>query len=336
MREHHGIVAVPYWRGPVHGSRSVQIRDGRFTVGLMTAANLRALMRLAKGAVWREPRRLTSLLILLRVLFLMIYLEGIGPEWNALPSVGYLVVRSAELTERIGAQLSAVSADLVEIMPGGVAGDAEQVLADVASIDARPWPLARGPILRFAGAQTAIDVNAATYRLDELLTIPGTGGGGLANARGPHFEQFVQEMIDRTAWAPKPPLRQLWQRELRLNGEDITDVDALAVSGSTVLLVSCKSVPYSLEYDRGDYNTVRNVRTLVEDADVAWGKRVEMLRKEKRGDNYDFSGYELLGVVCTPFVVFVKRPQARVIIQRANRFLRATCSVGELIDFLAG
>jgi hypothetical protein len=257
-------------------------------------------------------------------------MEGFGPEWNALPSVGFLVIPSADLFESIQARLSTVSADLLEIMPGSAASDAGQVLADVAAIEARPWPLARGPILRVAGAQTAIDVNAATYRIDELMTIPGTGGGALVNARGSHFEQHVQEMIDLTAWAPKSPFRELCRRTLGLNGSPITDVDALAVNGSTVILVSCKSIPYTHEYDGGDYRTVRNVHTRIEQADVEWQQRVDRVRQEKSGDNYDFEGYEVYGVVCTPFVVFTHRPQPRVIIQRMDRFLRATCSVAEL------
>jgi hypothetical protein len=257
-------------------------------------------------------------------------MEGFGPEWNALPSVGFLVIPSADLFESIQARLSTVSADLLEIMPGSAASDAGQVLADVAAIEARPWPLARGPILRVAGAQTAIDVNAATYRIDELMTIPGTGGGALVNARGSHFEQHVQEMIDLTAWAPKSPFRELCRRTLGLNGSPITDVDALAVNGSTVILVSCKSIPYTHEYDGGDYRTVRNVHTRIEQADVEWQQRVDRVRQEKSGDNYDFEGYEVYGVVCTPFVVFTHRPQPRVIIQHMDRFLRATCSVAEL------
>lgn len=208
------------------------------------------------------------------------------------------------------------------------------MLADVAAIRARPWPLARGPILRVAGAQTAIDINAATYRIDELMTIPGTGGGALVNVRGLQFEQHVQEMIDQTAWAPTSSLRELRGRTLRHNKRSITDVDALAVSGSTVLLVSCKSVPYTHDYDRGDYAAVRNVRTYIERADIEWQQRVERLRHEPNGDNYNFENYEIYGVVCTPFVVFVHRPQTRVIIQRTGRLLRATCGIGELIGFL--
>lgn len=335
VRELPEIVDVTYWRGPVSTVTGTQIRPGGFIAGLMTTANLRSLLASSKDVTtWQGLQRLTSLLILLRIAFLITFIDGFGSEWNALPAVGYLVLPSADLLEIIQARLSTVSADLLEIMPENVAHDAVQVLADVAAIEARPWPLARGPILRVAGDQTAIDVNAATYRIDDLMTIPGSGGGALANVRGIHFEQYVQEMIDQTVWAPAPLLRALRGRTLRYNGHRITDVDALAVSGPTVLLVSCKSVPYKYEYDRGDYATVRNVRTYIEEADMEWQRRVEKLRHERNGDNYNFEGYEIYGIVCTPFVIFVHRPQTRVIIQRTDRLLRATCGVSELVDFL--
>jgi hypothetical protein len=168
------------------------------------------------------------------------------------------------------------------------------------------------------------------------MTIPSSGGGALVNARGSHFEQYVQETIDHTSWVPKPPPRELCRRTLRLNGRPITDVDALAVSGSTILLVSCKSIPYTYEHDRGDYATVRNIRTHIEQADIEWQQRVDRLRRERSGDNYNFKGYEIYGVVCTPFAVFTHRPQTRIMMERADRFLRATCSVSELQVFLGG
>jgi hypothetical protein len=334
VRELPEISDVTYWRGPVSAFKSTQIRPGAFEAGLMTTANLRRLLSSSRGAATRPDfRRLTSLLILLRVAFLTTF-NGSGAEWSALPGVGYLVLSSSDLFEAIHAGLSALSADLLEIMPENVATDAGQVLADVAAIEARSWPLTRGPILRAAGDQTAIDVNAATYRIDDLMTISGSGGGALANVRGTHFEHFVQDMVDQTRWAPMAALRELRRRTLRHNGISITDVDALAASGPTLLLVSCKSVPYTYEYDRGDYAAVRNVRTYIERADIEWQQRVEKLRHAPRGDNYNFEGYEIYGVVCTPFVVFVHRPQTRVIIECTHRLLRATCSVSELVDFL--
>ena len=131
VRELPEIVPVTYWRSPVYAVKSTQIRAGRFIAGLMTTASLRRLLASSKDvAAWQESRRLTSLLILLRVLFVITFFDGFGSEWNALPSVGYLVVPSADLVEGIRDRLSTVSADLLEIMPESVANDAEQVLAD--------------------------------------------------------------------------------------------------------------------------------------------------------------------------------------------------------------
>jgi hypothetical protein len=67
---------------------------------------------------------------------------------------------------------------------------------------------------------------------------------------------------------------------------------------------------------------------------MKWQQQVDQLRSERRGDNYNFQGYELYGVVCTPFVVFTNREQTRIIVKREDRFLRATCGVNELADFL--
>lgn len=75
---------------------------------------------------------------------------------------------------------------------------------------------------------------------------------------------------------------------------------------------------YTAEYERGDYGTVRNA----------------ILRENASGDNYDFGGFQIYGIVCTPFVAFVHRQQTRVILTNSSRFLRAICSVDELIDFL--
>ena len=166
------------------------------------------------------------------------------------------------------------------------------------------------------------------------MTISSSGGGSLVNARALHFEHYVQKRIDQTSWAPGPPPRELWQRTLRINGRQIKDIDALAVSGSIVLLVSCKSIPYTPEYERGDYGAVRNVRTHIEQSDVEWQERVNSLRQEPVGDNYNLEGCEIYGVVCTPFAVFAHRQQTRVILGSANSILRAVCSESELENFL--
>jgi hypothetical protein len=326
---------VPFWRGPASKVKSGAIKRGRFIAGGMTTSNIRELLALSEGiSPWRDVR-LASLILLLRSLFLITFRDGWGTEWNPLPSVGYLVFPTATLVSSVQVHMHAASTDLLEIMPEIVPPKASEVLANVSAIEASAWPLARGPILRRAGAQTAIDIHAASYRLHEMLTVASSGGGSLANARATHFEHHVQRMIDQTSWSPKPPLRQLWRKTLRINGNAITDIDALAVCGSTVLLVSCKSIPYTPAYERGDYGTVRNVRTHIELSDAQWLEVISRLQQQPKGDNYDLEGYDLCGVVCTPFVVFVHQQQTRIIFSKEGNLLRAVCSVSELIDFLA-
>jgi hypothetical protein len=328
------IAPVPYWRGPARAVTQSDIRQGRYIAGAMTATDIRNLLQLsAITPTWNDPG-LASLLIFLRILFLVIFESGWGPEWNPLPSVGYLVIPSEGLTEIMQRLLPVVSVDLAQLLPGAVPENAQQVLADVANLEASSWPLIRGSIIRWAGDQVAIDVDAASDRLDRMLTIPNRLGGNFVNARATHFEHHVQEQIDRTPWVPELPLRALWSRTLRINRTDITDIDAMAVRGSTILFVSCKSILYTPEYDGGDYNSVRNVRTNLEEYDVEWQARISVLRNSPIGDNYDLTGYELYGVVCTPHVSFVHKQQARVVISCGERHLRATCTAYELRDFL--
>ncbi len=328
------VTPVPYWRGPARTVTRGDIRPGRYIVGGMTATDIRDIIQLSATVPnWADPG-LASLLIFLRILFLAIFHSGWGPEWNPLPSVGYLVIPPEGLTEIIQTFLPAVSADLAQLIPGPVPDNAEQVLADLVNLEIGSWPLIRGPIIRWAGDQIAVDIDAATDRLDRMLTIPNRIGGNLVNARAAHFEQYMQGQIDQTPWMPGPPLRALWSKTLRINGKDITDVDAIAARGSTVLLVSCKSILYTPEYDGGDYRPVRNIRTNLEEYDTEWQARIAALRKSPVGDNYDLTGYALYGVVCTPHVSFVHEPQARIVIFSGERYLRATCSAYELRNFL--
>lgn len=115
VRELPEIGDITYWRGPVSAVSGVQTRPGMFPSGVMTTANLRGLLASSEDVTaWQELRQLTSLLILLRIAFLVTFTYGSGSEWNALPAVGYLVLPSADLLENIQAHLSAVSTDLLE------------------------------------------------------------------------------------------------------------------------------------------------------------------------------------------------------------------------------
>jgi hypothetical protein len=326
---------IPYWCGPVAKPTRKGIFQGRFLPGAVTTSRISDILALTdiQPVQWPDDRAV-ALVLFLRSLLVITYQVGWGPEWNPLPSVGYLVFPTGSLPELVDDLIPSTTADMSALIPDGDAFTGSEIVQKILDIPSCAWPLIRGPILRPVGGQTAIDIQAATYRLEQLFTIPGAGGGDLANARAFHFEDYVQESIDETEWRPPPKFRRLKRQTLRTAGRALTDIDAVAVHGSFLLLVSCKSVEYSDAYERGDYSVIRNARTMLEAADRDWSALLEYLRLNPRGDNFDVTGYSLVGVVCTPFVLFVHEPQTRPVLSIQGRELRAVCSIAELSGIL--
>jgi hypothetical protein len=130
-------------------------------------------------------------------------------------------------------------------------------------------------------------------------------------------------------------IRQLRGKALKISNESVTDVDAIAVSGTTILLISCKSIPHTPELDAGIYDRVRNVRTHLEKSDKEWLERLATFRSSPRGANFDFSGYEIVGVVCVPHIEFTFADQARIVLgEEAGRHLRAVASLSEILTYI--
>jgi hypothetical protein len=82
--------------------------------------------------------------------------------------------------------------------------------------------------------------------------------------RAAHFEGEIQKVIDRSQWNPDNALRQVRGRALRLNGQTITDIDAVGSQNGTMLLVSAKSRVHTARYDAGDHKQVRNTAEAIE------------------------------------------------------------------------
>ena len=94
-----------------------------------------------------------------------------------------------------------------------------------------------------------LDFASITKRLFVLLEYPPVGGE-VANLRAGAFERATQDMIDGTRWSPPDSLKLYRGRHLRLGGEQIGEVDAIAELDGTCILVSCKSRVYTADYDR--------------------------------------------------------------------------------------
>lgn len=126
-------------------------------------------------------------------------------------------------------------------------------------------------------------------------------GGDAANQWTSLFERQVQEVIDSTPWRPDGEFRELIGRTIRLDGRDLTDIDAVAERDGTLMLVDAKAwaTPSTLEF--GEFWAVRSRARTAEDASVAWQGKMETIRQN----------LHVLGMTSTPAIVgLVVAPEA--------------------------
>ena len=113
-----------------------------------------------------------------------------------------------------------------------------------------------------------------------------------------------------------------------MHGKAITDIDAIGERGDRLLLVSCKGIPFSDAWNRGECRAVLNVAAAADAAVADWRDRMAKLQAEPRGDNYDFSRHsELIGVVVFPLPPWSPTPDTCAEIAPG---LRAASSADEL------
>jgi hypothetical protein len=182
----------------------------------------------------------------------------------------------------------------------GTPGD---VLDRLVSGEVKVWPPSMGPAVREAADDVLVeDLWAATRRLERALARPAEmAGGRYANAWSRHFESVIQGAIDATTWKPSPATAAYRGPHLRIGGKRIGEIDAIGEQRDRLLLVSCKCIPFSEEWQEGQHSAVRNVASSVDWAVTSWADLVGKLRATPHGDNYDFSAFsELIGVVVLP------------------------------------
>lgn len=208
---------------------------------------------------------------------------------------------------------------------------AVEMVQNLESIKGQLWPLRVGPVIRRHGELLCIDYGAITSRLESALKLPASCGA-IANIRASHFERSVQQVINESPWRPSNSMQAYRGRTLCFSGKAVTDIDALACRNGRLLLVSCKSHIYSEEEELGNYRTVRNAASNALHAVEIWSQKLEFLRRNPIGNNYDFHGFSSIdGVVCTPYPVYVQIGAATAM-PLPN--LYACCSLNELADWL--
>lgn len=270
---------VPLWR------RSQLRKESRFTVGdpppyLPGSVNLDHVGPIAFGQTLDEVQ--VSLIILLWSCYMTL---GENPELMRRRATapfqwGYFLLRAddtlvpaieytiAELSEHAGAAISSA----------WLPRSSFEVLDVLASLTSEVYaPLAGCPVHE-SGDHVLVDVFGATDRLLSTLSRPKDGDVKPWSTR---FEDDAQRIIDATAWRPDTAVRQLKSKKLkRRDSTTLTDIDAVAMRGNRLLLVSCKSAPVTLEIARGSFAATRNARDRAHDYLSEWADKVQEVRND--------------------------------------------------------
>ena len=169
--------------------------------------------------------------------------------------------------------------------------------------DLRNVPISEGHIQSGAIIETRrgylVDLGAATSELVDLHEP--SAGGSQANVAAERFEDHVQEVVDFTPWRPEGHLREMIGKKVRdSNGSIITDIDAVAVRGSLLVLIDCKN--HALSSDA--YREMRNRRTGYELEATRWKEKCHRIDQQRDVLGIPAS-YRLDGVVVVPQAEFM-------------------------------
>ena len=257
-------------------------REGDPTPHLNSVIDLDQVQALHPG----EPldRTQVALAILLAACFLAQGEEGsvAGTRIRMTPVVqwGYaLLLTEKTLSWNLARVIQAVTDD-----PGAALaaspklGSAAEVLAVLSGIQSEVYsPLAGNPV-HPVGEYSLIDLAGASHRLMTTLTRPRDGN---VKAWGDRFEDDVQAVIDQSKWRPEGDARRLkYKKVKRRDGTDLTDIDAVAMRGNRLLLVSCKSFPLTREVARGDWRTIPGALDKVHTALADWEAVVAAVKSD--------------------------------------------------------
>jgi hypothetical protein len=285
-----------------------------------------------------SPQSAGAVLIAAHSLFRVVYDEDHGAGTSA-PKFGLLAVGSDSFLQSIGRSVESSMRDAQwEAFRPHLPRTAGEVLEALRLMRQPGVASTYGALIHeLPSARIAIDLNALTWQLGHQLRLLTGLGGTLPNEVAEEFELAVQQVIDGTRFAPERHIRQLRGRHLRIDGQQITDVDAILVEGDTILLLSCKRIELRIDYDAGDYRHVRNSASAVDRAIAEWGAKIAIINTRMRGDNFDFSSFNrVVGIVVTPELVYTNNPSAFEIERLAQLRLPRLTSIDELADLLDG
>lgn len=206
---------------------------------------------------------------------------------------------------------------------GWLSGDADTALDRLTSIGLIRPVGRRHLILNGAMAATA---------LQHVFDRPSDGAA--ANVWARSFEDEVQQLIDQTPWQPPTGMRLLIGRDVKIDGQRLTDIDAVAYRDRVLLLIDCKAYKGNPRLADGEYLALKTLRDRAEKAASDWASKTATIAAHR--DQLPVpvaANITVVGVVVTPFTVFVLPGPAT---EKVFGPLHRVSTAGELLLFLNG
>jgi hypothetical protein len=318
---------APRWMEvPWPDDTRVEVRSP-FAPSSESVSRLLTLTAAMPDQFWAQDAYL--LLMLARISLVYVHRHRAG--YASAVQRGYLIARPEFFEEIANEALAANDRFLLSFPAESIPKTGADLLRAAEAMTGTSWPLIPGPVMRRAGPAVCLDLVAMSQRLEAVLEYPAELDSERAAPRARHFEDVVQEVIDRSTWQPSRALAAIRRRTLTRGGQPITDIDAIGERDGVLLLVSCKSKVYTREHDRGDHRAIRNTASDVERDVGDWKRKVARLRAS-RGDNFDLAAYTSdIAFVCVPHVPYAPEGEATV---EVTSGLRACASFGEFVRWL--
>lgn len=307
-----GLAIDQTWDGPFRAADPVE-DIVRFTVRAFTTGDetYTVLGRHGVLASFENPVATASLIVFGNALLRHV-LDVDDAAGATLPRRGLLRIDTQVLTARINDTLHGEAIAAWLKANGQAAQSASDVLTNIGALYAHGRRSLPGPVIQDSGGQTIVDAWAYAWHVTDGLKLSPHTGGAIANLSAAQFETATQDLIDTSVLAPPPELRKLRGKTLRLDGQAVTDIDAILVADKTkVFLISCKKYLIRRDYLAGEYTAVRSGMQRLDAALDEWQDRVATFRSSPVGDNYDFSGYEIEGFIILPELMFTPRSDSR-------------------------
>jgi hypothetical protein len=158
-------------------------------------------------------------------------------------------------------------------------GSGAEVLEVLGRMETEVYAPLSGDPVHLVGDKALIDLASASDRL--IYTLRRPRDGPHAQPWADRFEEDVQARIDASEWRPEGVLRDLIGKVIkRRDGSTLTDVDAVAMRGEQLLLVSCKSLALTREIARGEFAATRNAHDRAHEYLAEWNSKTGDVRDE--------------------------------------------------------